>query len=78
MRSVSKRFPDELQGKITYLGRLNSIRKQMVFDKDNQDKLADCKLVQTVLGRKRLICPNEGSENHFQKHMEILCSKIFE
>ena len=64
MRSVSKRFPYEIQGQITNMGRLTSIRKQMVFE--NQDRLADCKMAKTVLGRKRLICPNEGSENHFE------------
>ena len=68
MRSVSKRFPDEFQGQITNMGRLTSIRKRMVFDKDNQDRLADCRMAKTVLGRKRLICSNEGSENHFEKN----------
>ena len=55
MRSVSKRFPDEFQGQITNMGQLTSIRKRMAFDKDNQDRLADCKMAKTVLGRKRLI-----------------------
>ena len=36
----------------------------MVFD--NQDKLADCEMTKTVLGRKRLICSNQGSESHFE------------
>ena len=70
MRSVSKRSPDEFNGSITKTGRLASIRKRTVSDVDNQNGLAGCKLVRTGRGRKRLICPNEAAENHFEKNYE--------
>ena len=67
MRSVSKRFPDEFHGSITNTGRLASVRKRTITDIDGEDGLAGCRLVRTGRGRKRLICSNETSENHFEK-----------
>jgi len=69
MRSVSKRVP-EVHRSIPNTGRLASVRKRMVSNTDDQDYLAGCKLARTGRGRKRLICPIETSENHFDKNYE--------
>ena len=69
MRSVSKRVP-EFHGSITNTGRLASVRKRTVSEIDDQDGLAGCRLARTGRGRKRLICPIEASENHFEKNYE--------
>ena len=67
MRSVSKRFPDDFHGSITNTGRLPSVRERTVTEIDSEDALAGCRLVRTGRGRKRLKCPNETSENNFEK-----------
>ena len=70
MRSVSNRLPDEFHGSITNTGvpgRPYSARKRTVSDMESQDVVAGCRLARTARGRKRLVCPNEVSDHHFEK-----------
>ena len=70
MRSVSNRLPDEFHESITnneLPGRPYTVRKRTVSDINNQDVVAGCRLARTARGRKRLICPNEVSDHHFEK-----------